>query len=251
MKSGNDLIRQYVDLVLSGRIPERDMREQLARFSVADSLDEHLVYWETCFPGKGEDIMAILRPFYNWQPTINKPDANLEKDANLAVFWTDVSGIVCYQINEIDKAYASLDVELWDSFKSSLVGTMGSALGVEVNAEMRGLLRGSLWDTLDGKFKGEFRDVVFEGLRSEYWFIARKSCGDMLWVRLWSSYCADLGLRLGNLLFYSCGFALQGKVNEVGYCQKLLQFWRKGNLPLGIDGENRLVFLVANNENTI
>ncbi|MBU2566652.1 hypothetical protein KKG46_03780 [Patescibacteria group bacterium] len=251
MTEDRELTRKLVDLILSGKVPERDMREQLARYSVNDATNERLVYWETCFPGKGEDILAILSPFYEWVPRLGQPIPNIEQEARMAVFWTGVTDVVCYEVNSIDEAYKSLDVDLWTSFKSSLVGTMGTSLGVEVNAEMRGLLRGSLWDTLDGKFKGEFRDSVFQSLRSEQWFVARELCGNILWAQLWSSYCADLGLQLGNLLFYSCGFVLQGKQNEVKYSQKLLRFWLKGNPPLGIDGEQRLVFLVANKKDSI
>ncbi|MFZ6015511.1 MAG: hypothetical protein ACOYUZ_04120 [Patescibacteria group bacterium] len=66
-----------------------------------------------------------------------------------------------------------------------------------------------------------------------------------LWNRLWRAYAASIAKTLGDLLFYSCGFALQDRFDQVVKLQKLLRLFLAGNYPVGFAKGSGMLFLVS------
>ena len=170
--------------------------------------DTHLAFWESRFPGKGEALMEILRPFYDWEPELKPVLPDLEERIRNVVFWRDTLDVKVFTISDGGSLWASLWDSLWSSPRSSL----------------RDSLRDSLWASL--------RDSLWDSLRDSLRF----SLGFFLLDSLSAS------------LFYSCGFILADKPEEAAKLQPLLDLWLAGNFPVGFDKDGNLLILVADPE---
>ena len=102
--------------------------------------DTHLAFWESRFPGKGEALMEILRPFYDWEPELKPVLPDLEERIRNVVFWRDTLDVKVFTISDGGSLWASLWDSLWSSPRSSLRDSLRDSLWAS--------LRDSLWDSL-------------------------------------------------------------------------------------------------------
>ncbi|MCI0479488.1 hypothetical protein L0Y59_03005 [Candidatus Uhrbacteria bacterium] len=95
--------------------------------SVKPSVDQQrIAFWEERFPGKGEAIMDVVRPFYGWrwEPKVALPD--LEERAKAAFYMHDVHVRIFEDVEDIFEAtwistgtnlYYEFGTSLWSSFQ--------------------------------------------------------------------------------------------------------------------------------------
>ncbi|MBU2509042.1 hypothetical protein KKE33_01500 [Patescibacteria group bacterium] len=181
-------------------------------------LDAQLSFWESRFPGRGEALMDILQPFYDWEPKLKPALPDLEEQAKKVIFWKEISGVRVFTGREFDSLKASLKDSLRTSLKASLWDS----------------LKASLWDSLE------------DSLRTSLWDSLRASLWSSLWDSLRASLRVSLWSSLRDSLFYSCGFILADKLEEAAKFQPLLDLWFAGNFPVGFDKDGNLLVLVAN-----
>ncbi|KAA0206605.1 hypothetical protein EDM68_01890 [Candidatus Uhrbacteria bacterium] len=49
--------------------------------------------WEQRFPGKGQELMDFLLPFYDWEPELKPTLPGLDERAETAIFWRILAGV--------------------------------------------------------------------------------------------------------------------------------------------------------------
>ena len=201
-------------------------------------LDAQLSFWESRFPGRGEALMDILQPFYDWEPKLKPALPDLEEQAKKVIFWKEISGVRVFTGREFDSLKASLKDSLRTSLKASLWDSLKDSL--------RTSLKASLWDSLEDSLRTSLWDSLEDSLRTSLWDSLRASLWSSLWDSLRASLRVSLWSSLRDSLFYSCGFILADKLEEAAKFQPLLDLWFAGNFPVGFDKDGNLLVLVAN-----
>ncbi|MFZ6015512.1 MAG: hypothetical protein ACOYUZ_04125 [Patescibacteria group bacterium] len=161
--------RRLVDLVLSGGLPEEVQKELLARYACKGETTEDFIFWEKHYPGLGRQFLAILSPWYVWDAKMRMPIDELKDAARDAVPWRAVARVKAYSPADIKRMHEEMDLDFWESFQDSLLGTMGHALGEDAQAELRGLMRVSLWDDLEKLFIQNLCQEITSQLSFEPW----------------------------------------------------------------------------------
>ena len=200
-------IGRIVNMLLSGEIDRVEATEIIERDRKQDL---NLAFWESRFPGKGQALMEVLRPFYDWKPELKPALPDLEEQAKQAVFWRDVSNVRALRRSEA----TVLEASLFDSFDASPEASFLDSLGTS-----RMTL---LWRLLDDSF---YESPGLQGIvkKVSLGFKLRRSFRPLLWKARWSS--------LLNPKFKS-----------------LLDLWLAGNFPVGFDKDGNLLVLVADPE---
>ncbi len=168
----------------------------------------------------------------------------MEKDAIDAVFWQDLNRALFYPPEQFDVLYHQMEIPLWESFKESYAGLMADTLGAD-QPKLRGLLRDSLWDELEPKFRNTIKKQIMVAMKQLGWTQIMQSSGEALWVELWDAYALRLALGLGEILFYACGFVLHNRMEDVAKFKKLIALYLRGTIPMGIGMQNTALILVA------
>jgi len=238
------LIQRLMELVFGGAFTDQEIAAFIAGKQVTDSADQRLVYWETHFPGYGEALMDVLRPLYDWDPKLNPVYETLEKDAIDAIFWVEPDGALFYPPEQFDILYHQMEVPLWGSFKASTAGLMADTLGAD-QPKLRGLLRDSLWDELEPKFRNNIKQQIMDAMKQLGWAKIIQKSGEALWVELWDSYALRLALSLGEILFYACGFVLHDRPQDVARLKKLIALYLRGTIPMGFGMQRKVLILTA------
>jgi len=198
-----------MNMLLSGEIGRIEATEIIGKDR---KQDPNLTYWESSFPGKGEALMKVLRPFYGWKPELKPALPDLKEQAKKAIFWKDISGVRVFTESDAGSLRDSLWASLWASLRASLW------------ASLRASLRASLEASLEA------------------------SLGASLGASLWDSHYSTLRTSYYVSLLYACAFILADKPVEAAKFQPLLDLWLTGNIPVGFDGDEKLLVLVADPE---
>ncbi|MBU2613274.1 hypothetical protein KJ925_02330, partial [Patescibacteria group bacterium] len=118
-------IGSVVTLLVSGKASREDAQAFIDRFKDVPSVKKRrkqepatdpnlVVFWDERYPGKGEAIMEILRPFCGWKPERKPALPDLEERAKAAIFWRDIKDVRVFDDP------ISLRASLEDSLRASL-----------------------------------------------------------------------------------------------------------------------------------
>lgn len=219
-------IARIVQMYASKQLPFEATQEFIRSHSSkkrrpkAAPVDRNLAFWEERYPGKGEAIIGVLRPFYGWKPELKPALPDLEARAKEAIFWREIKGVRVFQMADAVSLPASLPASLWDSLWCSLRDSLGNSLW------------NSLRDSLRDSLRASFEASLWASLRDSL----RASLRDSLWYSLWYS------------LFFPCGFILADRSDQTARTARLkplLDLWLAGNFPMGFDKDGNLLVLVA------
>ncbi len=218
-------LSRIVELYAKNKLPF-DLAQELIKACSTQQLTEtrlskHLAFWEQHYPGKGEAIFNLLKPFYYWKPLLKPSTLYLNLYASEAIFWREINGIRVYSMHEL----SSLDSDLYDSVSSSLSDSICDTL--------MSLEDGELWSPLERRLE----DNLLKDLKQTF----KSAFGDSLDTAhhefFWES--------LRSPIFYSVFSILIGAPDQSESFKYLFAMWLVGNYPIGFDETNRLLFLVA------
>ena len=136
-------IARIVQMYASNQLPFEATQEFIRSHSSkkrrpkAAPVDIDLAFWEKRYPGKGEAIMGVLRPFYGWKPELKPALPDLKACAKKAIFWREVKGVRVFQLSDA--------ASLWDSLRDSLRYSLGASLGDSLRDSLEASLRYSLF----------------------------------------------------------------------------------------------------------
>lgn len=181
-------------------------------------LDESkiLAYWKRRVPGREQELLELLRPFYSWTPRLSPPIPGLEECARDALALGRFRGIRTFKTSELKDLKACCELVLEDR----------------------------LFDAFDSISEVEERVAeISEALTDS-------GLSMLLHDRLKSAYKSQISTPLMQSMLVpmllACVFASRGSpyMNEVVF-DALFKLWFAGNFPIGFDGENNLLVLVA------
>ncbi len=197
---------------------------------------ERLAFWEERFPGKGEALMAILQPFYCWQPKLKPALPDLEERVKLAIFWREIAGVRVFHVSDADSLRAVLLFRdtLGDSLRASFLPWRVNPLLTALAGSLResvwsSIEEGALWTSIEEELWTSIEDSLLDSLGNSLRALLRV----LPWRALWAA------------LFISCGFVVVGRHEEVTKIKPLLKLWLEGNYPIRFDEEGNLLVLVA------
>ena len=189
-------------------------------------VDRNLAYWEEQFPGCGQEIMNVLRPFYGWQPALRRAIPRLEKRARSAVFWKEVKSVHINRLESVwDLNYAREDT-VAESLEKSIRHTLGDSISYS--------LEEALDDSIGPSLRNSVRDVISESIGVKIIdFHSRNYFND------------SIGESLMKSIFYACVRVVEDRCKEGAKFKPLLDLYLAGNFPAGFDKEGDLLVLVA------
>lgn len=185
------------------------------------TLDEHLAYWEQCYPGKGEAIMDMLRLFYGWKPALKPTAVYLHLYATEAIFWREINGIRTYFPYEL----ASLQDPVLEYLGSSLADTLCNSF-MESDDD-------DLWEPLEHALEKN----LLQDLKQLFETSLKEPHDPRLREIAWDA--------LRSTIFYSVYSIVMNKPDQSESFKSLFSLWFTGNHPIGFDAEDRLLILVA------
>lgn len=200
---------------------------ELTGFSVRE-IESIATNWNRSLGMMGWELMEFLGYFYSPNLSlIPKPaTADIEGRARSAIFWQDISGI------RIITKPTSLK-EAIGSDGQCLRETVGYAFREPLLSRIGPTYWDQLWQALDrfGYLQRRLAVRILDDLRQ-----------GMATNDLWDDFWKCLGGSLAMTLFYAGGFLIVG--DETKPFHYLLDFWRSGNLPIGLNRQKELVILV-------
>lgn len=174
----------------------------------------------------GYELVELAGYFYspNLSFGLSLPIPGLEEEAQKAIFWKDIPGILCTSGSSIEETLGTNGLCLRDALREDFRPELLTGLGVN---DWR-----ILWETLDrfGRLKRRLEHQLLEDLGSA-------GFGDRLYDDLW--HCLASGIQCA--IFYGAGFLLLGDTKKD--FRPLLNLYLSGNLPIGFNTQGELVFL--------
>lgn len=152
--------------------------------------DPKLAYWEEKFPGKGETLMSVLRPFYDWKPEVKPALPNLEERAREAIFWRKIERVKAVDGQELN---------------SIRLHVSGSGLGIPEMVIPRHA-------TGAHPLSSELRGLLWQSLQESFWGSIHRS--DAIW----------------ESSFACCERILDGRLEEAFKFKYFHELWFAGNL---------------------
>jgi len=166
-----------------------------------------LSYWEQLFPGRGTEIMALLEPFYKWEPKL--------------LPWN--SALV------LGELYMGTE------------GYHGSAVFPLKDEERLWAKKARVIDFADGERHAYRFDLLLDGCGSEQTAAALKGLANVPFMQMLKGRILD---TLLDQLTIACGNVYRANIKASEY-MPLFRLWLYGNYPLGLDSDRCLLLLVA------
>lgn len=186
-------------------------------------------YWEANFPGKGDLLMDVFEPFYEWTPSLVPALPELESLVRKAMFWHGVSGVRTFTLSDITKAS-----------RNQLFRKLIECPKPEDDKRVKYM--DSVWLSSWGKV---YRHALGEVLEKRMQACFRPLLGGSLQGKPW----CFLGSPLSNIFWqFIRGAGLLAVSEEAELAMKLRPFQElllAGNYPLGLDPEGKINVLVS------